>query len=320
MNNAMLNDAVSALQAVLAPLLATVKGSIGQTGAQLYHAVGVLQANAQTTIGSGSLGAPLQNCFDLARQAGATLAGFANVRAVAAALTPAYAPGRAIAAAAVQFALIEEAQILAATTFASRDDVDAQIAVYDAAFDAAEVAAADASDTDVYRALVTLHSATVSDLSTRSIPLPNLVTYSFGRSYTALGLAQRLYTDPTRAEQLFPDAAHQAAFQNAAASGGSAPSGGTFATKFAALASVYGLSASALAALIVVMQGASLDLSAALGTLVTAGQAATTAAQLATALAAFEAALAAVVREINAGSPPTQIVAPAAITIAGINV
>jgi hypothetical protein len=75
-------------------------------------------------------------------------------------------------------------------------------AVYDAAFDAAEVAAADASDTDVYRALVTLHSATVSDLSTRSIPLPNLVTYSFGRSYTALGLAQRLYTDPTRAEQL----------------------------------------------------------------------------------------------------------------------
>jgi hypothetical protein len=123
--------------------------------------------------------------------------------------------------------------------------------------------------------------------------------------------------------QVFPDAAHQAAFQNAAAlvnsNGGAAPVSGPLATKFAALASVYGLSASAFAALIVVMQGASLDLSAALGTLVTAAQPATTAAQLATALAAFETALATVVSEINAGSPPTPIVAPAVITIAGIN-
>jgi hypothetical protein len=123
--------------------------------------------------------------------------------------------------------------------------------------------------------------------------------------------------------QIFPDAAHQSAFQNSAAivngSGGSAPASGVLATKFAALASVYGLSASAFAALIVVMQGASLDLSAALGTLTAAAETATTSGQLATALAVFETAIGAVVAEINAGSPPTQIVAPAAITIAGIN-
>jgi hypothetical protein len=195
-------EATSVLQSVLTPLLAAVKGQTAQAGAALYYSVGTLSASAQTTIGSGSLGAPLLNCFDLARQAGASLAGFAALRAAAGALTPTGQPGQGIAAAAIQFSLIEEAQILAATTFVSRDDVDAQIAVYDAAFDDAEVAAADALDTDVYRALVALHAATIADLSTRSIPLPNLVTYSVGRSYTALGLAQRLYGDPTRAEQL----------------------------------------------------------------------------------------------------------------------
>lgn len=123
--------------------------------------------------------------------------------------------------------------------------------------------------------------------------------------------------------QVYPDAAHQAAFQNAASivngNGGSAPSAAPMAAKFAALAAVYGLSASAFATLVVAMQGASFDLSAALATLSAAASVATTPAALATALAAFETALAGVVAEINAAGLPSAIAAPAPIAIPGVN-
>jgi hypothetical protein len=123
--------------------------------------------------------------------------------------------------------------------------------------------------------------------------------------------------------QIYPDAAHQAAFSNAASmvngAGGAAPSSGAMAAKFAALAAVYGLSASAFATVVVAMQGASFDLSAALATCEAAASAATTPAQLAAALATFESALAAVVAEIDAAGLPSPIAAPAPIVITGVN-
>jgi hypothetical protein len=123
--------------------------------------------------------------------------------------------------------------------------------------------------------------------------------------------------------QIYPDPAHQAAFQNAASivnsNGGAAPSAAPLAAKFAALAAVYGLSATAFATLVAAMQGASFDLSAALATLTGAASAATTPAGLAAALDAFETALAATVAEINAAGLPSAIAAPAAISITGIN-
>ena len=122
--------------------------------------------------------------------------------------------------------------------------------------------------------------------------------------------------------QVMPDAAHQTAFQNAASivnGAGGAPSSGPLATKFAALAAAYGMSANSFAALVLGMQGASLDLSASLATLSAASAAAASAADLASALATFETAIAAVVAEVNAASPPVAIASPAAIVIAGVN-
>ena len=123
--------------------------------------------------------------------------------------------------------------------------------------------------------------------------------------------------------QVMPDAAHQAAVQNAASivngNGGSAPSSGPMAAKFTALAATYGMTSSAFAALVLAMQGASFDLSAALASLSVASASATSTTDLASALAAFETAIVAVVAEVNAASPPMAIASPAAISIAGIN-
>jgi hypothetical protein len=123
--------------------------------------------------------------------------------------------------------------------------------------------------------------------------------------------------------KIYPDAAHQAAFQNAASivngNGGAAPTVDPLATKFASLAAVYGLSAAAFASVVTAMQGASFDLSAALAELNSAAAGATTSAQLATALAAFETAIAAVVAEINGAGLPMTVAAPPPIGIAGVN-
>jgi hypothetical protein len=123
--------------------------------------------------------------------------------------------------------------------------------------------------------------------------------------------------------KIYPDAAHQAAFQNAASivngNAGAAPTVEPLATKFASLAAIYGLSASGFAALVIAMQAASFDLSAALAVLNGGAADATTPVQLAAALTAFETALAAAVAEINAAGLPVTTAAPPAIRIAGIN-
>jgi hypothetical protein len=121
--------------------------------------------------------------------------------------------------------------------------------------------------------------------------------------------------------QITPDAAHQYAFTNAAAilngNGGAAPASGPLAAKFDALAAAYGQTPANFALLVTDIQGASLDLGAALVTLESAAATATTAAQLAAALTAFETSIGAVIAEITAAD--VSAVAPAAITILGIN-
>ena len=197
-------EAAGVLNSV-ADALTALGGHIGNAGAQLLYQVGNLRANAQTSVYSGVLGAQLMGCFSAATAAGATLAAFAILRTTIGALTPSGASGKAIAAAAIEMALAQEALILSATVFVSRDDVDAQMQIYDAAFDAAETYAANAIDVDVYRALVTLHAATINDLTTRSRPLPSLIAVKLARTWSARSLANKLYGDASRAQELIDE-------------------------------------------------------------------------------------------------------------------
>ena len=191
-------EALSVLSTILTALQANaLPKASGATAARLYYAIGEMQAFAPSALEFNWLGLPLAQCFYLARVAGITLAGMAAVRAVALGLSPKTAPAQAIAAAGARFALIQEAKILAATQFVSRTDVDNMIVVYDAAFEAAECAAADAMQIAVYRSLIALHAAVIHDLTVRALPLPSMISYSFGRSYSSIGLAQRLFGDPS---------------------------------------------------------------------------------------------------------------------------
>jgi hypothetical protein len=122
---------------------------------------------------------------------------------------------------------------------------------------------------------------------------------------------------------IYPDITHQAAFQNAASiinsNNGIAPSIDPLASKFNALAAVYGMSPSIFASVVVAMQSASFDLSIALSILSTTSTNALTSADLVTALTIFESSITNVVNEINSSSLPSKISLPSPIMIVGIN-
>jgi hypothetical protein len=123
--------------------------------------------------------------------------------------------------------------------------------------------------------------------------------------------------------QIFTDPAHQAAAQNAAmivaTSGGAPASSSPFYAQFNSYAAAWGMTPANFSTLITVMTNQSLALSGALNALSAASTAATTPTQLATALATFETAIGNVVTALNAAGGPVTIIAPAAISIKGVN-
>jgi prophage DNA circulation protein len=206
MTKADLNEAVSATNTVLGVLLQTLGGVTGTAGAQLLTAVNTFKGNAGAELIEGApFWSDFANCFELARLAGSTFAAMDAVRAAAEALTPIGLPAIAVKNFCVRLALAEEGQILAATNFSSRQQIDRFFDQINASFECAIVVAADNQDNVAYEALTALYAAVSNDLANRAQPLPRLVRYAFPVRMSALGLAQRLYQDPTRYGQLIAE-------------------------------------------------------------------------------------------------------------------
>jgi prophage DNA circulation protein len=209
MNKSELNEAVAIAQQVVTALLGTLTSQAGLPDAQLRAAVGALATNAATELnsddGPAQFFADLADCFEQTRLAGAGYDAIDAVRALTETFVPAQPAGIAVMNFSARMGLAELAQILAATTFASRQDVDRVLDRINAAFDTAELVAADSQDNVAYRALIALHGAVSNDLTTRGLQLPRLVSYRFAQREPALTIAQRLYQDPTRSAELIAE-------------------------------------------------------------------------------------------------------------------
>jgi hypothetical protein len=198
-----LEEAIGIVTDLANALGATLTGpNVGTAGSLLRQAVGALQADAEADLRAGAIGAQISACFDQAAAAGATYAAFGKVAAAMLAETPLGLAGIAVANAGIRLALCKQAVIVSATTFVSRDDVEAMVANVNAAFDPAEEYAADDHDPASYQAFVALHASIVRDLQLRAIPLPRLMNITVPRSVPSLTLAQRIYADASRADEL----------------------------------------------------------------------------------------------------------------------
>jgi hypothetical protein len=178
---------------------------LGTIGADLDAAVGDLHANGQRLLRQSAISAPLFNCFDLARQTGMAFDAMERLRTTIAALETTDARAIVIQTRSLVFCCIQEAAILADTTFPSRNEIERVQALATAAFTVSQDATAEIGDSDTYRALVSLRAMMVRDLTDRSRPLPQIVTYNLPRGPSSLVLAQRLYGDASRADELIAE-------------------------------------------------------------------------------------------------------------------
>jgi prophage DNA circulation protein len=198
-----LDECVAIIGRTIKNLLATADPTIPAFDLRL--ACGDILANAGDYIVEGTIGTSLGNCFNLARQAGATYQKMDNVRLAAQSETPQSVPAVIIAGTAIRFALIQQSYILAATTFVSADDATAMLVAVQQAFAPSEDFAANTHDTADYLALIALRAATTNDLATRARPLPRYVAYTLTQRMPALWIANRLYGDAERTEEIIAE-------------------------------------------------------------------------------------------------------------------
>lgn len=206
MNTTDLDEAVSGVRLVLDHLLAAIQGQTGTSGAQLRWLCGRLSTNAALELTAGAqVWTDFTACFEAARNAGATFETMDAVRLAAEALAPVGLSGTTVKNFSVRMALVEQALILKAINFKSRQDVDRYFDVIDASFNVAEEVAANALDNVGYVALVRLHAAVSNDLANRSRPLPRMVTYQFATRMPSLWIAQRVYHEAGRNDELIAE-------------------------------------------------------------------------------------------------------------------
>ena len=141
-------------------------------------------------------------CFEQARTAGATYELMDVVRVLVTTFIPKTLLGVAVTNYAYRIVLAEQALILAAMTFASRDQIDNYIGLVRRNFSAAQDVAADNMDNVAYVAIIALQSAVVNDLLTRAMSLPQIVGVTFPVRMPALTIAQNLYQDPSQVAAL----------------------------------------------------------------------------------------------------------------------
>ena len=199
-----LSEAASVLSEILWYLSATVPSSsqIGINGAKFKGDIGALQASSAEQISAGAVGAPLAQCFSDATAAGATFVLMDGARQNIMAIVTISPTATLLKYIALIYSLAQMIAIIGATTYTARDTVEQLIAYINNAFDTIEEATADAGDSNVYNAVVSMHASTTQYLLKVAQPLPRIINYQTGKPLPALVLAQMLYADPTRADEL----------------------------------------------------------------------------------------------------------------------
>src|SRR5437868_5220107 len=117
-------EAAPIVERMLHALLGTVPAK-GRAGSDARTAIGDTRANAFRLIINNALGPPLDACFDLARQAGASSAGINIVHEGIEQEAPRTLGGRLVMDAGIRLCLATQCRIIGGMTFVSRQDVAA---------------------------------------------------------------------------------------------------------------------------------------------------------------------------------------------------
>ena len=198
------NDTKEATPIVKRALLNLLGVSVlrSPTGSDLRTAVGLLYAQAEQLIYYDELGPRLSDCFELARAADITQPQLDWVRQQTALEVTVTLGATMIKQSIMRLCLVTEGLVIADMTFVSRADVEQLRGQLNSIFDDAEETAADEMDQMTYQSLVGLHAAIIAFLVETARPLPSMLNFTFFSPMPTLTMANRLYYDASRADEL----------------------------------------------------------------------------------------------------------------------
>lgn len=201
-----INEAAAILRRLLDALIQTASTDVDDiAAADFRQAVGNLNANAENAIAGGTFGQSLAECFRAGREAGATFNELDAVRLTALDEDPVSTPAVIVVSAYIQQALVAMSRIIADQEFRSRDQVEDWRTRLSSAFDLAEEDAANERDSASYQILLALHAAAIRDLTARARPLPRMINFNLSTRYPALWIANRLYGDGSRFDDIIAE-------------------------------------------------------------------------------------------------------------------
>jgi prophage DNA circulation protein len=197
-------EVLGIIQRIGPVVLSAAVNPTGSIGASLRRAVGMMVAD-YNMIDPAAFAFAFGVCTDLARFSQATVVTMDRIRKAALAETPISLPAVQTVLAIVRITLAMEARIIAYTTYASRDDIEAVTTAINDAFTQTEEIASDDLDAGTYMALVNLHGAVVQQLANRARQLPRVIAYNYSMVMPAMRMAQRAYGDASRFAELIAE-------------------------------------------------------------------------------------------------------------------
>jgi hypothetical protein len=174
----------------------------GVQAAELRRVVGLVHANGLAYLVDNTFGTNLYNCFVVARTLPITADLVAMVREQITALTPVGPLTTMVYDSAIQYCLTTECIFITGMTFKSRNDVQQMMDRMTAAFNTARDNAAERMDSATYQNLTYLAGTIVNHLAATALTLPRLVQFNYNTSWPALSLANLIYQDASRWQEL----------------------------------------------------------------------------------------------------------------------
>lgn len=197
-------EASTMLRTMLDTLLSSIPSRpITKQRNQVRRLISILRGNAEDAVRGETLGTQLAEIFLAADAAGATFTGVDNVRLylmTQSASRSIYT--QIIFRSALVMVLALESRIIVRTTFKTQDQVTNTIVYMRDAFDAARNVSVDEVDALVYQTITTMAGALINHLSIRELQLPRTLIYNIQMPMPSLYLANRIYQDATRADEL----------------------------------------------------------------------------------------------------------------------
>lgn len=190
------------IERLLDNLSLSISSQTGHEGMAMRHQIGRVRAAFDSMLYEGEFGTELLDCFTKAYEAKVKLPALFHVHEQLFAEDPSGEIATMIVQSAVAFCLATESRLITEMTFTSRDDVEAMIRKMKTAFDTARELAADAQDSSTYQKLTYLAGALTQHLATTARPLPRMIKFAVAVPLPALSLANRLYYDPARWNEL----------------------------------------------------------------------------------------------------------------------